>query len=89
MDHGQESRSSLAPGRLLRATTDGAGNAAAVAEVVKTRVARSMLFPLSTGRRHQRADTIAKLRALGQGVIPGRAWATTKREIVNRAGTAR
>ncbi|MEP7119462.1 MAG: hypothetical protein ABJE95_00910 [Byssovorax sp.] len=89
MDHGQESRSSLAPGRLLRATTDGDGNAAVVAEVVKTRGKSSMLFPLSTGRRSQRTDTIAKLHALSQGVIPANAWGTTKREVANSAGTAR
>lgn len=88
MGHGQESRSSLAPGRLVRATADGAGNAATVAEVVKTRVARSVLFRLSTGRRSQSADTIAKLNALSQEVVPANARATTKREVATRAETA-
>jgi hypothetical protein len=89
MDHGQESRSSLAPGRLLWATADGDRNAAAVAAAVKTQVERRMHFRLSTGRRSQRADTIAKLHDLRQRVISANAWATTKRELDKRASTAR
>jgi hypothetical protein len=79
MDHGQQSRSSLALARLLRAALDGDEGAVEAADAVKAAVERSMLFRFATGRRSPSADTIARLHDLSQGLIPANGWATAKR----------